>query len=421
MIKRNGVWHYDFIVGGKRYRGTTGHSDKRKAQAVEEKLKVQYREGYSAEVIWEQTKKQLMAGKELPISPQEIWSAFEAQAISRANPQRLKLYFSRLEEFCTWLKENHPDTIRVSDITVNQAKSWVAYTRSLPGANSTKNDKLIALKMIFAALGKDYGIVEDPFADIKKLPTNSMSRQAFTPEELKLIGQKATGWMYSLCITAISTGLREGDICHLKKSYVNLESGWIVIPKTRKTGATVEIPILAGLHAHLREVLAEDNESDYVFPVLAEKYINDPTSIGKDIKEFFSSIGIADATQKIDGYKKKVSSKDAHSFRHTFVYLAAVNGIPLPIVQGIVGHVSPEMTKYYMNHAGRKEKSQYLSQLPEYFFSSPGPDVVLPYENSAMYLKDDSPREELAELAYSLPLEEVKELLNTVKKKSAHA
>lgn len=413
MFKRKGIWQYDFVVGGKRYRGTTGTTDKKEAQKIVEKLKVQYREGYSAELIWEQTKKQLLIGKELPIDAVKVWDAFSAQSTSRAKSQRQKVYFSRLTEFCKWMKDKYPETKKISEVTTSQAKEWVAHIRSLKGSNSTKNDKLLALKMIFASLGKDYGIIEDPFASIKKLPQNSMSREAFTPEELKLIGEKASGWLYSFCVTAISTGLREGDICNLKKSSVDLKTGWISIPKTRKTGAAVDIPILPGLRQHLQDVM-EESDSEYVFPILEQKYRNDQCSISKGIKDFFIEIGITDAVKKVDGYAKKLSSKDAHSFRHTFVYLAAVNGIPLPIVQGIVGHVSPEMTKYYMNHAGREEKSQYLSQLPEYFFSSPGPDVALPYENSAMYLKDDSPREKLAELAYSLPIEKIRELLSMV-------
>lgn len=415
MIKRKGIWHYDFVVGGKRYRGTTGYSDKKQAQAVEERLKVQYREGHSAEVVWEQTKKQLLVGNDLPIDAVKIWSAFSTQSVSRANAKRQKVYFSRLTEFCNWMKEKYPDTKKISEVTSLQAKEWWAHIRSFENSNATKNDKLVALKMIFASMGKDYGVIEDPFSSIKKLPQNSMGREAFTPEELKLIGQKASGWIYSLCVTAISTGLREGDICNLKKSSVNLKTGWISIPHTRKTGVAVDIPILPGLRQHLQEVM-EESDSEYVFPVLEQKYRNDQCSISKGIKAFFAEIGISDAVKKVDGYAKKLSSKDAHSFRHTFIYLAAVNGIPLPIVQGIVGHVTPEMTKYYMNHAGRAEKSQYLAQLPEYFFSSPGPEVVLPYENKRMYLKGDTPREELAELAYSLPIEKVKYLLSMIKK-----
>lgn len=402
MFQRNGIWQYDFLIGGKRYRGTTGCTDKKKAKEVIEKLKVQYREGYSAEVVWEQTKRQLLSGKELPVIASDIWKAFETQAASRAKPNRQKLYYSRLVEFCKWMNKKYPDTKRISDITSLQTKEWVTEIRNLPGANSTKNDKLLALKMIFSALGKEYGIVEDPFAEIKRLPNNSTPRHAFTPEELKLIGEKATGWMYSLCLTAISTGLREGDVCRLKKSFVNLQTGWITIPKTRKTGVDVEIPILPGLYKHLQEMMMDDdNDSDYVFPILADKHINDPCSIGKAIKDFFEQIGITNTTQNIEGYAKKVSSKDAHSFRHTFVYLAALNGIPLPVVQGIVGHVTPEMTKHYMNHAGRDDKAQYFSQLPEYF-------------TAKRIEEDQSPRKKLAALAYSLPIEKVEELLSLI-------
>ena len=93
--------------------------------------------------------------------------------------------------------------------------------------------------------------------------------------------------------------------------------------------------------------------------------------IGRDIKRFFEEIGIVGARRKVEGYSKNLSVKDIHSFRHTFVYLAAVAGIPFPVVQGIVGHVSPEMTKHYMNHATRAAKMEYLSRLPLYLSAQP--------------------------------------------------
>ena len=96
------------------------------------------------------------------------------------------------------------------------------------------------------------------------------------------------GWIYSLCLTAISTGLREGDICTLKKSSVNLSTGWILIPQNPKTGgASVEIPILPGLKRHLQERFEEEPDSEFVFPELAEIYYNDSTIISKGIKKVF--------------------------------------------------------------------------------------------------------------------------------------
>ena len=53
MFLRGDYWHYDFIVGGVRYRGSTGFkkNEKSKAAEVESKLKVQAREGHSLEMI----------------------------------------------------------------------------------------------------------------------------------------------------------------------------------------------------------------------------------------------------------------------------------------------------------------------------------------------------------------------------------
>ena len=113
----------------------------------------------------------------------------------------------------------------------------------------------------------------------------------------------------------------------------------------------------------------KNNDSQYIFPELATIYLKDASKIGSKIKDFFQEIGVVDTKRQIDGYTRQLSTKDIHSFRHTFVYLAALHNIPFPIVQSIVGHSSPAMTKIYMDHAGREAKTKYFGQLPEYLSS----------------------------------------------------
>ena len=289
----------------------------------------------------------------------------------------------------------------------NEEHKWgVNYIwNARPGSPATWNDHLVALKLIFGALGRDYGVIENPFDGIKRAQTSQVPREAFTPNELKLIGEHATGWIYSLCITAVSTGLREGDICMLKRSSVDLNSGWLSIHRTRKTGAAVDIPLLPGLRRHIEARMAE-GDSEYVFPELAEMYSQHPDSISSGIKKFFEEIGISGTAVSVPGYKKRASVKDVHSFRHTFVYMASVHGIPLPVVQQIVGHANPTMTRHYMDHAGREAKARYLAELPDYLSgssSSSGNDA----------------RKQLSDLAYSLPIDEVQRLLAEVQTKRA--
>jgi len=46
-----------------------------------------------------------------------------------------------------------------------------------------------------------------------------------------------------------------------------------------------------------------------------------------------------------------------HDLRHSFITLMAENNVPLPVVQSMVGHMSPRMTRYYThisNDAARR-------------------------------------------------------------------
>ena len=63
---------------------------------------------------------------------------------------------------------------------------------------------------------------------------------------------------------------------------------------------------------------------------------------------------------------RATSVKDVRSLRHTFAYLAGCFQIPLPVVQSILGHMSPEMTKHYQAHADRAAKEEYLAQMPDF-------------------------------------------------------
>ena len=378
MFLRGDHWHYDFVIGGIRYRGSTGfkRNEKEKAKAEEERIRVQAREKHSIEMVWEQTKRRLVSANSLEFDEEAVWKVFSALH-STACPQKMKAYRGYWRCIYNFIHEKHPDVRYVSDVTTIHAVEWYGYLRDLQMANTTKNHFIGYSKMLFKTLGKTYGIIENPFIELKRLPENAVTREAFTPEELKKIGAYATGWVYSVCLTGISTGLRKGDICMMKKTSVDLESRILSI-KTRKTHVDVEIPILPGLYRHLREQFFAYPDSPYVFPELADMYSNPNRQrvITEHVKRLLKKVGIEKTTTKVDGYAKSVSVKDIHSFRHTFIYMAAISGIPLPVVQSIVGHLDPEMTKHYMDHASREARMAYTRQLPGYITGGEEPEKI---------------------------------------------
>ena len=71
-------------------------------------------------------------------------------------------------------------------------------------------------------------------------------------------------------------------------------------------------------------------------------------------------------TEKRPDRTRAVSIKDLHSCRHTFCYYAGLNGVPLNVVQSIVGHMTPEMTKHYSDHASLEVKREKMQLLPDF-------------------------------------------------------
>lgn len=367
---RGETFHYDFVVDGKRYRGTTGikNLDKNSRKTAEEReisMRSALQNKYSMKIIWEQTRNQLAGSGQLPVDTKKAWEIFSARAAKNAHEKRKKSYYAHIDNFIRWIKEKHPEIEDLALVTEPIAVEYFNHLISLPGANASKNEKLSTVKRMFSAFGKSYGIIENPFAEIEFLRASKADREIFSQEELKKIGDNATGWIKSLCLTALCTGLREGDICMLRKSSVNLNTHWLSLT-VRKTNRPLDIPLMPALESHILQCYRETPDSEFVFPELAEMYQQRRPLIGVKIKEFLNSIGIENTTKEVEGYARKVSKKDVHSFRHTFVYLAALNGIPFPLVQSIVGHSSPEMTKIYMDHADRKDKENYFKQLPQY-------------------------------------------------------
>ena len=164
-----------------------------------------------------------------------------------------------------------------------------------------------------------------------------------------------------------------------------------------KTRHIVEIPIANDLCGYLRS-LQEGNNSEYVLPVHAKMYLENPSGVSYRVKNFLERIGIQ-TTHKPEGRSRAISVKDLHSCRHTFCYYAGIRGIPLAVVQSIVGHMSPEMTKHYSAHATLEEKRKNIGLMSDFM------------EGSDMLSATDPERAELHKLADTLPLEQIRNLL----------
>jgi integrase len=143
------------------------------------------------------------------------------------------------------------------------------------------------------------------------------------------------------------------------------------------------------------------NDSEYLFPELARIYTTNPCFIGKKVKAFLQENGITNTLTEVPGYTKKVSTLDVHSLRHTAAVMAVLSGWPLSMVMKATGHRSLSMVMRYINHISEEQKENYFFQFGQGLPGLPGQ-------------QGNDERKRLADLANSLPLEEVRRLLSMV-------
>ncbi len=430
--RQGGAWYYQFIRDGKPYRGRCeGATTKREAEAYEKKIIATAERGAeqkTVKALLENFREELTGGERITLD--EAFELAEQKPRPRL-PSEKHAGTKRTiwGDFLAFMHGEYPDVKNLIDVTEAHAQEYIAIlqksgryektinysrtegkrirtisTQNVAGALSPRSIRLYQMVCaeVFSQLAKDAGLQDNPFSGIRKAQTDAKTREAFTPEELKLIYDNLDGFTRPLFVMAVWTGLREGDICTLKWSEVDLERH-LITRETRKTKAVVQIPISNQLYGLLTAM--PRTESEYVFPKHAEMYLANPSGVSYRVKQFLEGLGIQ-TTRKPEGRTRAISVKDLHSCRHTFCYYAGLAGIPLSVVQSIVGHMTPAMTAHYSAHASIEDKRRGMERLS--FFTQD----ALPEAKA-----DEPERVELRQMIEALPIEEIRVLLQSLKAK----
>lgn len=222
------------------------------------------------------------------------------------------------------------------------------------------------------------------------MKSEAVARDVFQPEEIRAILSAGDSFCRDVLMASLYTGLREGDVCNLRWLDIDLAQGIIRIVQ-RKTKRAVSIPIMGKLEEFLR---ASEPKTGFVFPDQRQVYLRNSSGFSDRIHKFLESLGISTRVLA-DGRCRKSSTKDFHSCRHTFCWLAGQAGIPLPTVQSIVGHMTPEMTAHYSAHVTEAQKREQIRRM-----------------ETGVLASDGSARQTLHDLVERLPAEKVEKAVH---------
>ena len=315
-----------------------------------------------------------------------------------ASPQIEKVNRRYWYDFASYLKDNF-NLRTLDEVEKEHAEAYIAYIRKngrwnrsiryIAGncpqrkpfkdyesggvlSNTTLNRYQSVCKAVFTFLLSDLGytLEENPFFHIKPLKLEPVEREIFSEDELALIFANPPPLQKALFTLGICTGLRLGDVATLRWKDVEMtvfdaDGNPDFFQKeihriTRKTKTLVHIPIEYELSDFLEKQWLVSGMGEYIVPEAAELYLTHHGVLNRKILGYLHSLGIA-TSKSVPGRKRVQSVKDFHSLRHCFCYYAGIRGVPLPIVQSIVGHLTSAMTRHYQSHADREARLQGIS------------------------------------------------------------
>lgn len=350
QLEKSGRYTARVCINGRVFSRSTGTSDREKAEEFLNRFLAPFGRGK----------------ERVPLA--DVWRLYEM------SPYRRDIAKSTLSnkktvwfKFAKWLGENHMEIKKLQDVTQEAVAEYLMLMRSYNSA-STYNSNICILREIFRVLSGKAGMIDDPWESVVLRTDDSISRRELTISEVERLYEAAEKqgpeWKL-LFATGIYTGLRLGDCCCLRWDCVKMDRLIIqVIPqKTKKHmhGRPVTIPIHGVLMAELSAV-PEGERKGFVNPVVADFYMHNQYRLSEGLRQIFKAANIQ-MSFRVEGRQRKCVLASFHSLRHTFVSLSANAGVPIPIVQSIVGHSSTAMTQHYY-HENEAVLRQAVDAIP---------------------------------------------------------
>lgn len=345
LIKQGKIYHvrYTDPGTGKRRKKTTGCTDRDAARRwVDENIGPVLRSQGQVHALQEQLAvAKGIAGRNL----EEAWDVFVRRP-SKISEGRLQQIRGRWESVVEWLVAEGAPTL--GKITEDVAAAWWYHLDASDYSSNVRNDMLQICRKVMGASKVD-AFDELPSWGQKR---EDRGQQPFTADHLDQFKANPHG-AFGLIMLGVNTGLSLVDAVNLRWSSVDFAGGFIRVNRS-KTGQRCTVPILPWLAEWLKDV---EVGSDYVFPDWQQQYEHNRMSVSRAIQSYLTECGL-ETTEP--GELRARTVYGYHSCRHTFAWMAEANGVPLSVIQAMIGHVSPEMTQRYTEHATEAQIASYM-------------------------------------------------------------
>ena len=340
------------------------------------------------------------------------WDAYKkSQFRPDSGDATLLNYQRQYNKFSKWIKENYSDIRNIAEVTAAIASDYAYFLESEGYSRNTYNKHITFMKLFYKVMIEDERAEHNPFERLKRKKQTTNSRKELNVEQVFNLLDKASGELKLLLALGYFTGFRRGDCCTLLWSEVDLARHIITrIPNKIKERSSNPQPVKIGISRHLHRGLSEipsESRNDYVLPQMADYYLNNMRDrINRMIKKHFEQCGlktVMDGTGPKTG-KRAVTQYGFHSLRYSYISHHAEAGTPQAIIQANAGHANPAMTEHYT-----KISDESALRIANALDITPDAKLIEAVDA-------EPERQELHNLADTLPIDEIKTILKNIKK-----
>ena len=308
--QRKGVWYIDYSFNGRRVRKKVGTSRRFADCALRE---IEYR---------------AMAGDSLDtVRPKKVLfenMCDEYLVVAKAN-KTAKSYERDLTSTRTLLKVFRGQLL--AEITPQELERYKCQ-RAACVAPSTVNRELGCIKHMFNVAVQWGYLRENRLRAVRKLKEPPGRVRYLNPDEIERLLACCSPVVRPIVIMALNTGMRKGEILHLRWGEVDLHNRLVKITRTKNNELKI-LPLNDRLYDLLLS-LERGRPESYVFA-------NPNGKPYRDVKKGFAA---ALRRAGIEDFR-------FHDLRHTFASRLVMAGVDIRTVQDLLGHKDIKMTMRY--------------------------------------------------------------------------
>jgi integrase len=333
LFKRGHLWWTNFYLDGKRFQSSTGTSNRRQAELIEQKLKQEAN---------------LKRHQLTLFNPKQAFAHLAARFLSAGNQKFF--HEDRLKHLLPFFGE-----MRVCDITKTCVFEYRAKRQSEDGPlkEATLNRDVAVLRRILYWAVEQNLILANPIAHMPLERERRTKKPVMgIADEQKLLGI-APQHLREIVIAALDTGMRRGELLSQEWNDVDLDGKLLFVSRSKTPeGEAREIPLSARLFDLLQSRACRQGR---VF-----------TFQGKSVQDMKTSWNTARRKAELSNHFR------FHDLRHTFNTRLMEAGVIQEVRMSLMGH-EPRTVHWGYTHVELPAKREAIRKLEEWCISMQSP------------------------------------------------